>query len=61
VPKPISFWEGTWTIPATYPVGVVDFKVTVKTKPDKKHHLKSYTGTFTQSPLADASRLTVTP
>ncbi len=27
-----ALWTGTWTVPATYPLGLVDFKVLVKTK-----------------------------
>lgn len=61
LPNPISYWEGAWVIPASYPIGVVDFSVVVTTKADKKHHLKSYTARFSQAPLSSASRLTVTP
>lgn len=44
-------WTGTWTPPATYPEGVVPFKVHVKTVSKK-------TGSFEQMPVASA-RLTV--
>jgi hypothetical protein len=61
LPKAVSYWEAPWSIPASYPVGVVDFTVVVKTKTNKTHHLKSYTGTFSQQYLSPSSRLSVTP
>ena len=45
-------WTGTWTVPATYPLGLVNFKVLLKTKS------KSY-GSFVQLPVA-TSQLTIT-
>lgn len=45
-------WTGTWTIPADYPLGVVLFRIRVKT------HEKRY-GSFEQVPVA-TSQLTVT-
>jgi hypothetical protein len=47
-----GLWTGTWTIPTTYPAGVVDFRVLVRTK---THRF----GAFAQVPVA-ASQLTVT-
>jgi hypothetical protein len=44
-------WSGTWTVPATYPEGVVPFKVLVKT-------VTKHVGSFEQMPIATA-RLTV--
>jgi hypothetical protein len=44
-------WVGKWTIPATYPLGLVPFKVLVKTT--SKHY-----GAFMQVPVA-TSQLTV--
>ena len=40
-------WTGTWTVPATYPVGVVNFKVLVQSK--TKHR-----GSFVQMPVITA-------
>jgi hypothetical protein len=40
-------WTGTWNVPATYPNGVVQFKVLVKTQA-KRH------GIFVQLPVASA-------
>jgi hypothetical protein len=45
-------WTGTWTIPATYPLGLVPFKVLVKTQSKR-------TGMFVQMPVSSAM-LTVT-
>ena len=47
-----SMWTGNWTIPADYPLGVVVFRIRVKT------HEKRY-GSFEQVPVA-TSQLTVT-
>ena len=44
-------WSGTWTVPASYPEGVVAFKVLVKT-------VAKHVGSFEQMPIATA-RLTV--
>lgn len=40
-------WSGTWTVPATYPLGLVPFKVLVKTT-DKR------IGQFVQMPVSSA-------
>jgi hypothetical protein len=61
LPRAVSYWEAPWAIPATYPLGVVDFSIVVKTKANKKVHLKSYTGRFSQADLSPSSRLTVSP
>ncbi len=45
-------WTGTWTIPASYPSGIVGFKVLIKSE------AKRY-GSFVQLPIAPA-QLTVT-
>jgi hypothetical protein len=45
-------WTATWRIPATFPLGIVNFKVQLQTKS------KSY-GSFVQIPVA-TSQLTVT-
>jgi hypothetical protein len=47
------FWALGWTIPADYPLGVVDFEIVVKTKVGDF-------GYFKQMPV-DAARLTVIP
>jgi hypothetical protein len=44
-------WTGTWTIPETYPLGVVPFRVLLTTKSGKH-------GIFQQAPVA-AAQLTV--
>jgi hypothetical protein len=46
-----SLWEGSWTIPTTYPLGPVGFRVLVHTK--DRHH-----GVFQQAPVP-AAQLTV--
>lgn len=45
-------WSGTWTVPADYPTGLVNFAIRFKTK-DKQY------GHFVQIPVA-TSQLTVT-
>jgi hypothetical protein len=40
-------WTGTWTVPASYPAGIVNFKILVKTQ--FKHR-----GSFVQMPVATA-------
>jgi hypothetical protein len=49
--KAPSIWSGTWTIPATYQLGVVPFKVLVKLNSKR-------VGSFQQAPVA-AAQLTV--
>lgn len=44
-------WTGTWSIPADYPLGVVQFRILVKTKSKR-------VGSFQQTPVA-AAQLTV--
>jgi hypothetical protein len=44
-------WTGTWTVPADYPTGLVNFKVLVKSKAKR-------TGSFVQMPVA-TSQLTI--
>jgi hypothetical protein len=44
-------WTGTWTVPSTYPTGLVNFKVLVKSK-DKRY------GSFVQMPVP-TSQLTI--
>jgi hypothetical protein len=61
-PNPVvSFWAAPWKVDASYPLGVVDFAVIVKTKADKKHHVKAITARYTQEGFAPTSRLTITP
>jgi hypothetical protein len=45
-------WSGTWTVPATYPVGLVNFKILIKLEAKRK-------GQFVQLPVT-SSQLTVT-
>ena len=49
--KAPSIWTGTWTIPDTYPLGVVPFRVLLTTKSGRH-------GIFQQAPVA-AAQLTV--
>jgi hypothetical protein len=49
---PAWLWKATWTIPADYPLGLVQFKVVLKTKVDQY-------GSFVQIPVA-TSQLTIT-
>jgi hypothetical protein len=49
---PAWLWKATWTIPADYPLGLVQFKVLLKTKVDQY-------GSFVQIPVA-TSQLTIT-
>lgn len=49
--KALYAWTGTWTIPETYPLGVVPFRVLVTTKSGRH-------GFFQQAPVA-AAQLTV--
>jgi hypothetical protein len=49
---PAWLWKATWTIPADYPLGLVQFKVLLKTKADQY-------GTFVQIPVL-TSQLTIT-
>ena len=44
-------WTGTWSIPTDYPLGVVPFRILVKTKSNRG-------GSFQQAPVA-AAQLTV--
>jgi hypothetical protein len=46
-------WTGTWSIPADYPLGVVPFRILVKTTSKR-------VGSFQQTPVA-AAQLTVAP
>ena len=45
-------WIGTWTVPSTYPLGLVNFKVLVQAKTKRR-------GSFVQMPVA-TSQLTIT-
>jgi hypothetical protein len=53
-PNQIWFWSAAWAIPADYPLGLVTYRVVVKTKSNKF-------GIFDPAGLAAGSRLTVTP
>lgn len=60
-PNPVvSFWTAAWKVDAAYPMGVVDFAVVVKTKADKKLHVKAMTARYTQAGFAPSSRLQIT-
>ena len=49
---PAWLWRGTWTVPADYPLGLVQFKVLLRTKADQY-------GSFVQLPVL-TSQLTIT-
>jgi hypothetical protein len=49
----VNFWSAAWAIPADYPLGVVPFRIIVRT-------VDGRTGTYRQPPIA-GSQLTVTP
>jgi hypothetical protein len=53
-PNQVWFWSAAWAIPTNYPLGVVAYRIVVKTKSNKF-------GIFDPTGLADGSRLTVTP
>jgi len=60
-----AYWTGAWSTTTTTPVGVVNFTLTVVTKPVKKTkmhpRISSLTGTFSQAGLPSVSQLTITP
>ncbi len=43
-------WTGTWTVPASYPAGVVGFRILIQLK----HNGKQLKGQFVQMPVATA-------
>ena len=43
-------WTGTWTVPASYPTGVVGFRILIQLK----HNGKQLKGQFVQMPVATA-------
>ena len=49
----VNFWSAGWTVPADYPLGVVAFKVVLKTDDGRF-------GTYVQPPIASA-QMTVIP
>jgi hypothetical protein len=49
---PAWLWKATWTVPADYPLGIVQFKVLLRTKADQY-------GSFVQIPVL-TSQLTIT-
>jgi hypothetical protein len=49
-------WTGTWTVPASYPAGIVPFKVLIQVK----NGAKQLKGQFVQMPVATAS-LNISP
>lgn len=49
----INFWSAAWAIPADYPLGVVPFRIIVKTADNRF-------GNYRQPPI-EGSQLTVTP
>lgn len=57
----VSFWSAPWKTSTSTPIGVVNFNITVVTKADKKHKLKSMKGIYSQVGFATPSLLTITP
>lgn len=55
---PVSYWDASWLVPKTYTLGVVNFRIVVKTK--RTMTRPSLTGKFSQNGFAPSSRLTVT-
>lgn len=49
----VNFWSNAWAIPADYPLGVVPFRIVVKTADNRF-------GNYRQPPV-EGSQLTVTP
>jgi hypothetical protein len=49
----VNFWSAAWAIPADYPMGVVPFRIVLKTA-DKRFAIY-------QQPAVDGAQLTVTP
>ena len=54
----VSYWETTWSVPATYPIGTVNFVIKVKTKKTAKY--ASISGKYTQAGFSPASDLQIT-
>jgi hypothetical protein len=58
-----SYWTAGWTIPNSYPLGIINFSVWVTTKAVPKTAttpaIPEQTGIFSQNGLAPPSRLTV--
>lgn len=52
--KAPMLWSGTWTIPAAHPLGLVPFKVLVKTTANR-------VGSFVQAPVALAQLTVIAP
>jgi hypothetical protein len=52
-PNQVQFWSYPWPIPTTYPLGLVNYKIVLKTNDDRF-------GTYTPPPI-DSAQLTVTP
>ena len=52
-PNRVNFWSAAWAIPADYPLGVVPFRIVLKTEDGRF-------GIFRQ-PAIEGSRLTVAP
>ena len=52
-PKQGDFWSAAWAIPADYPMGVVPFRIVVKTEDGRF-------GIYRQ-PVVEGSQLTVIP
>lgn len=57
----VSFWSAPWKTSSSTALGVVNFTITVKTKANKKTHIKSVSGTFSQTGFSPSSQLTITP
>lgn len=64
-PKAVSYWTAAWPVPANYPLGVVDYTVTVVTNPvpgGLTAAVPSEVGVYTQAGTPEvASPLTIEP
>jgi hypothetical protein len=61
---PVAYWTYAWKVPPSYPLGIVNFTVTVVTNPvpaGLTAAIPSETGVFSQKALATPSQLTIVP
>ncbi len=54
----VSYWEAAWSVPKSYPLGVVNFAIVFKTK--KTGSQRSLIGTYTQHGFSPSSQLQIT-
>jgi hypothetical protein len=59
---PVAYWTVAWPVGKTYPLGIVNFTVTVVTNPvpaELTAAFPSQTGVFSQAATAPSSQLTI--